>query len=115
MSVIDKLEKEYEEEPKRQKSQVNIFERIVGDKEYSQPLDPQVKKEIRGLLDMLNDFYDTKIGAETSTLQDAFEYIPLFTVNGALIASMLGITYEEYLTIVDTMIVLLGLDEGEEN
>ena len=45
MSVIDKLEKEYEEEPKRPKSQVNIFERIVGDKEYSQPLDPQVKRK----------------------------------------------------------------------
>lgn len=73
-------------------------------------LDPKVKEHIQELINMLQDFYDKKIAPQNSTLGDALDYIPLFTINGALIASVLGVTYDEYLVAVDAMIKVLDLE-----
>lgn len=74
-------------------------------------LHDSIKEQIQGLIDMLQKFYDSKIAVPTATELDALEYIPLFCINGALIASLLGVTYEEYLMAVDYMIKALDLED----
>lgn len=74
------------------------------------PLHPSIKKQIQGFIDMLQEFYDKKIDNPEATELDALEYIPLFNINGLLIASMLGVTMEEYYLVTDYMIRLLGIE-----
>ena len=71
-----------------------------------------MKKQIQDLINMLQKFYDEQIAPPTCTENDALEYIPLFCINGALIASMMNVTYDEYLLATDYMIRLLGLEEA---
>lgn len=78
-------------------------------------LHESIKEQIQGLIDMLQKFYDSKIAPPTATELDALEYIPLFCINGALIASLLGVTYEEYLMAVDYMIRALDLEEKNDS
>lgn len=77
-------------------------------------LHDSIKEQIQGFIDMLQKFFDEKIAPSDATETDALEYIPLFCINGALVASMLGVTYDEYLLAVDYMIRLLDL-EAKEN
>lgn len=77
-------------------------------------LHPSIKKQIRDLIEMLQKFYDQKIDPADATENDALEYIPLFCINGLLIAAMLGVTYDEYLMAVDYMITLLDLEEKDD-
>ena len=101
MSMLERLEKE--------------FEKDYGDGNFTDPhsvlLHPSIKKQIQDFIDMLQDFYDSKIDTPNATEGDALEYIPLFTINGALLASMLGTTYDEYLMAVDYMIRALDLED----
>lgn len=78
-------------------------------------LSDSLKKQIQGFIDMLQKFYDEQIAPPTCTENDALEYIPLFCINGALIASMMNVTYDEYLLATDYMIRLLGLEEGYDD
>lgn len=97
---------------------INMAENIDIPKSYEDiihsksdvPLHPSIKKQIQGFIDMLQEFYDQKIDNPEATETDALEYIPLFNINGLLIASMLGVTMEEYYLITDYMIRLLGIE-----
>lgn len=75
-------------------------------------LSQNMKDQIQNLIDMLQKFCDEQIAPATCTENDALEYIPLFCISGALLASMMNVTYDEYLLAVDYMIRLLGLEEG---
>lgn len=90
----------------------NSYEKIF-DKRADALLHPSIKKQIQDLINMLQEFYDSKIDSAEATENDALEYIPLFCINGLLIASMLGVTYDEYLLAVDYMITLLDLEDKE--
>lgn len=74
------------------------------------PLHPSIKEQIQGCINMLQDFYDQKIDTPEATETDALEYIPLFNINGLLLASILGVTMEEYYLVTDYMIRLLGIE-----
>ena len=97
---------------------INMAENIDTSKSYEDmvhsktdvPLHPSIKKQIQGFIDMLQNFYDKKIDKPDATETDALEYIPLFNINGLLIASMLGVTMEEYYAITDYMIKILGIE-----
>lgn len=91
------------------------FNEFFGTNRSDTLLHPSIKKEIQSFITMLQTFYDSKIDVPTATEIDALEYIPLFTINAALVASMLGVTYEEYLMAVDYMIRALDLEERELN
>lgn len=77
-------------------------------------LSNDMKEQIQGLIDMLQQFYDEQIAPATCTENDALEYLPLFCINGALLATMMGVTYDEYLLAVDYMIRLLDLEDKNE-
>lgn len=77
-------------------------------------LSNDMKEQIQGLIDMLQQFYDEQIAPATCTENDALEYLPLFCINGALLATMMDVTYDEYLLAVDYMIRLLDLEEKNE-
>ena len=96
-----------------EKIDLNMFKDITSDHD-DVLLHDSIKKQIKGFIHMLQEFYDEKIAPPDATEVDALEYIPLFCVNGALIASMLGVTYDEYLLAVDYMIRMLDL-EAKEN
>lgn len=95
-----------------QKKEVS-FNEFFGADRSDNLLHPSIKKEIQKFIDMLQTFYEKKIEPTDATEIDALEYIPLFTINGALIASMLGVTYDEYLMAVDYMIRVLDLEDSK--
>ena len=92
---------------------INVFQGVLGDRYYDKPLDPNIKENIRGLLNMLEDFYKSKIDKPDATNLDAYDYIPLFCINGALIASLMDIPYDDYLKLVDIMMVVLDITKEE--
>ena len=126
MSIIEKLEKEFSGDGKKsddntitnsQKevfdASINVFQGVLGDRYYDKPLDSNIKENIRGLLNMLEDFYKSKIDKPDATNLDAYDYIPLFCINGALISSLMDIPYDDYLKLVDIMMVVLDITKEE--
>lgn len=126
MSIIKKLEKEFSGDGKKSDdntitdsqeevfdASINVFQGVLGDRYYDKPLDPNIKENIRGLLNMLEDFYKSKIDKPDATNLDAYDYIPLFCINGALIASLMDIPYDDYLKLVDIMMVVLDITKEE--
>lgn len=126
MSIIEKLEKEFSGDGKKSDdntitnsqeevfdASINVFQGVLGDRYYDKPLDPNIKENIRGLLNMLEDFYKSKIDKPDATNLDAYDYIPLFCINGALIASLMDIPYDDYLKLVDIMMVVLDITKEE--
>lgn len=126
MSMLERLEKEFSEEKNQSNDRksvdqdnktidasTSVWYNVLGDRYYDQPLDPSIRKNIRGLLDMLEDFYQKKISKPDATYLDAYDYIPLFCINGALIASFMDIPYEDYLKLVDIMMVVLDITKEE--
>ena len=128
MSMLEKLEKQFEENntssesfsdnknkinhDRREKdidNAVTASQHVLGKRDFDEPLDPRIKKNVKDLLKLLEDFYDEKIGNSNATYQDACDYIPLFCINGALIATQLGIVYDDYLKLVDIMMVILDI------
>lgn len=91
----------------------NLFKNVLGEINYDAPIDPKIKKEIKWFIEMLDDFYEKKIAPPTATMTDAIDYIPLFCINGALISSLLDIPYDDYLKLVDIMIVVLNIQKEE--
>lgn len=96
-------------------TKTRAYDDIFTEKRNDTLLDESVKKNIKGLIDMLQDFYDKDIAPPTCTEYDALTYIPLFCINGALIASSMGVTYDEYLLATDYMIRLLDLESDEND
>lgn len=126
MSIIEKLEKEFSGDEKKSDdntitdsqeevfdASINVFQGVLGDRYYDKPLDSNIKENIRGLLNMLEDFYKSKIDKPDATNLDAYDYIPLFCINGALIASLMDIPYDDYLKLVDIMMVVLDITKEE--
>lgn len=126
MSIIEKLEKEFSGDGKKSDdntitdsqeevfdASINVFQGVLGDRYYDKPLDSNIKENIRGLLNMLEDFYKSKIDKPDATNLDAYDYIPLFCINGALIASLMDIPYDDYLKLVDIMMVVLDITKEE--
>lgn len=115
MSMSERLEKEFakdnhdSEKSNTDNNLHNVFAGVLGDQDYEKPIPDILKQEIKNMVSMLDDFYKKKIDPADATMLDAFEYIPLFCLNGAILASAMGIPYEDYLRIVDIMIVLSGV------
>ena len=114
MSESEEKREEINEEDAVFNASSHMFFNILGeDKYYNQPLPPNIKENIRGCLDILETFYEQKIDPADATYIDAYDYIPLFTINGALIATLLNIPYEDYLKLVDIMMVVLDITKEE--
>lgn len=64
-------------------------------------LSDEMKKSLRGALDTLELLYDEEINVEGATVKKAMEYIPLFVIEGLLMAANLGITQDELYAITD--------------
>lgn len=115
MSMSERLKKEFakdnhdSEKSNTDNNLHNVFAGVLGDQDYEKPIPDILKQEIKSMVSMLDDFYKKKIDPADATMLDAFEYIPLFCLNGAILASAMGIPYEDYLRIVDIMIVLSGV------
>lgn len=79
-------------------------------------LNPEIKKQIGLSLEKLQKLYNEDINTEDCTTNRALLYIPLFVIEGLLLASMLGVTSDELLLITDYLIEELNLTttKGEE-
>lgn len=88
---------------------VEAYDNIIKGREEVL-LHSSIKEQIKSFIDMLQQFYDEQIDTPDCTENDALEYIPLFNINGLLIAAMLNVTMEEYYMITDYMIRLLGIE-----
>ena len=64
-------------------------------------LSEEMKKSLAGALKTLQTLYDEEINVEGATVQKAMEYIPLFVIEGLLMAANLGITQDELYVITD--------------
>ena len=64
-------------------------------------LSDEMKESLAGALNTLQTLYDEEINVEGATIQKAMEYIPLFVIEGLLMAANLGITQEELYLITD--------------
>lgn len=98
-------------EKKMDFTKTRAYDDIFNQERSDTLLDESVKKNIKDLIDMLKTFYDEQIAPPTCTEYEALTYIPLFCINGALIASLMGITYDEYLLATDYMIRILDLEK----
>lgn len=74
-------------------------------------LNPEIKKQIGLSLEKLQKLYDEDINIDDCTTNRALLYIPLFVIEGLLLASMLGVTSDELLAITDYLIEELNLNE----
>ena len=86
-------------------------------KELEKPLTPEMKSALRGALDTLEKIYEEDILPETATVKTGLEYIPLFVIEGLLMAANLGVTQEELYAVTDYYAKSLRLykEEDEEN
>ena len=66
-----------------------------------EPLSEEMKRSLAGALNTLQTLYDEEINVEGATVQKAMEYIPLFVIEGLLMAANLGITQDELYLITD--------------
>lgn len=73
------------------------------------PLNPEIKKQIGLSLEKLQKLYDEDINIDDCTTNRALLYVPLFVIEGLLLASMLGVTSDELLAITDYLIEELNL------
>ena len=105
--------KKTEKNKKNNDNRENLFKDTLKNIDFNATLDPKIKKEIKWLIEMLDDFYSKKIEPPTATIKDAVDYIPLFYINGALISSLMDIPYDDYLKLVDIMIVALNIEKEE--
>lgn len=64
-------------------------------------LSEDMKKSLAGALNTLQTLYDEEINVQGATVQKAMEYIPLFVIEGLLMAANLGITQDELYVITD--------------
>lgn len=64
-------------------------------------LSEEMKKSLAGALNTLQTLYDEEINVPSATVQKAMEYIPLFVIEGLLMAANLGITQDELYVITD--------------
>lgn len=74
---------------------------IDREAKIDEPLSDEMKKALRGALDTLEQIYDEDINVEKATVRKAMEYIPLFVIEGLLMAANLGITQDELYAITD--------------
>ncbi len=72
-------------------------------------LNPEIKKQIGLSLEKLQKLYNEDINVDDCTTNRALLYIPLFVIEGLLLASMLGVTSDELLAITDYLIEELNL------
>ena len=80
------------------------------DKEtINKPLSDEQKKAFRGALDTLEKLFDEDINVEGATIGKAMEYIPIFVIEGLLLASSLQVTQDELYAITDWYIKELNL------
>lgn len=73
------------------------------------PLSDEQKKAFRGALDTLEKLFDEDINVEGATIGKAMEYIPIFVIEGLLLASSLQVTQDELYAITDWYIKELNL------
>lgn len=112
MTIMDKLEKEFATDSTQSTKtsyQDSPFARVLGEHDYDQLIPEDLKHEIKELVKMLDDYYNKKIAPTEATMMDAFEYMPLFCLNGALMATFMNIPYEDYLRLTEVLIVLSGI------
>lgn len=71
------------------------------DAKIDEPLSDTMKQALRGALDTLEQIYEEDIDVEGATVRKAMEYIPLFVIEGLLMAANLGITQDELYAVTD--------------
>lgn len=72
-------------------------------------LNTAIKEQIGLSIEKLKKLYDEDINTPDCTENRALLYIPLFVIEGLLLASMLGVTSDELLAITDYLIDELNL------
>lgn len=72
-----------------------------SDKRVDEPLSDAMKQALGGALQTLQTLYDEDINVEGATVGKAMEYIPLFVIEGLLMAANLGVTQDELYAITD--------------
>ena len=88
------------------KRQLKALEEVANEKNI-QIGDPEnfllqeIKKQFGMSITNLQSLYDDFINTDDCTLGVALQYIPLFTVYGLINAAQLGVSQEEYYTIVE--------------
>lgn len=89
------------------KRKIEELETLMTEENQQLDEDPQtlltseIKKIIKMSLEHLVQLYGEFIEPDNCTLGAALQYIPILTVYGTSIAAQLGVTQEEYYTIVD--------------
>ena len=118
MSMLKRLEEEFKEDENSSKGENQSTDSLMNDlfpSHTDDKLSDSFKKNVKDLIDMLQDFYETKINTPNATEFDALEYLPLFNINGLLLAALLDVTMEEYYLATDYMVRVLGLDDGGDD
>lgn len=88
-------------------------EKIQEDADIQQLLLDNIKQQFKMSLDNLSKLFDEFIDQENCTLQQALEFVPLFTVYGLINGAQLGIAQDEYYLIVDYYLEKYNLFEKE--
>lgn len=119
MSMLKRLEEEFKEDENSSKRESQSADSSLMNDLFPSHTDDKLsdsfKKNVKDLIDMLQDFYEIKINTPDATEFDALEYLPLFNINGLLLAALLDVTMEEYYLATDYMVRTLGLDDGGDD
>lgn len=69
--------------------------------DINEPLSDEMKEALGAALDTLTLLYNEEINVEEATVKKAMQYIPLFVIEGLLMAAKLQITQEELYAMTD--------------
>jgi hypothetical protein len=89
-------------------------EKIQEDADIEELLLDNIKKQFKLSLENLKKLFDEFIDNDKCTLQQALEFVPLFTVYGLINGAQLGIAQDEYYLIVDYYLEKYNLFEKGE-
>ena len=100
--------------------QIDAIEELRGDGKIQEDADIEqllvdnIKEQFKMSLTNLSKLFDEFIDKEDCTLQQALEFVPLFTVYGLINGAQLGIAQDEYYLIVDYYLEKYNLFEKGE-
>lgn len=88
--------------------------KIQDDANIEQLLVNNIKQQFKLSLENLSKLFEEFIDKDDCTLQQALEFVPLFTVYGLINGAQLGIAQDEYYLIVDYYLEKYNLFEKGE-
>lgn len=87
----------------------DLYDMGLAEAELDEPLADEMKEQIGKSIASLQKLFDEDINVDKATIEAALYYLPLFNIHGLILASILGVSMDEYYLITEHLAGQLGL------